>query len=101
MKIVKDLIINEQVPLKACKPGDCIYLADRRVSGPPIMIGWVIIVKTKSIPGNKIQIKYQHKHRAWTSKNKKVHKADFRASLVVELERKADRGDTCTLLRLT
>lgn len=93
MKIVKDRIVVEKIPLRECEAGDTIYFPYGT-----FVTGGIIIVKIKTIPKGKVQIKYRSGFK-WQRNIKLnldnvIQKVNLPAGTIVERKRKADHRES-------
>ena len=90
MKVVKDRLITEDIPISKCEPGD--YISIRSKSGYPRRSALnIVIIKIKPIHKSLVQIKYRSQY-SFSSSNV-VQKMDLPSHIFVERTRKANPSD--------
>lgn len=90
MKIVRDSpLIHENVLLEQCSVGDIF----RFIHPGKSVYGFLVLVKLKKIPGNKIQIKYKTDWKYLDKRTNIIKKMDLPLNMVVERKRKLDERD--------
>lgn len=82
MKETSDEIIVEKVRIDTCLPGDNIHVP-HSVNKSWKDIGHIVLVSIKTIPKNKVQLKYTARHFS-----DKIQKVDLDCSFIVERSRK-------------